>query len=274
MKRFNWQIFISFNLLFTFLIMSVSGLILYFKPEGSIARWLDWHILGLGKSGWESLHTVFSFLFLAFALFHILKIHLFNLRAYIVKYKPARFHRELYISLLITAVFLVGTALYLPPFPLVYEGGTFLSEQWAKLVEVEHESVGPRQSLEEVGAELGLDSAGIRQWQAEQDLGDLSMDASLMDNAERNGLTPQGLYDKMTKARQRDITDTNRKIYKNITITEMAVILEVEPEKIQELIRKHYGKDSVPFNCDLLQISGMVDQPPDKVKDLIMKNLG
>ena len=70
-KKFNRRAFISLYIVISFLIMTVSGLILFLAPPGRIANWTDLTIIGLTKSQWQTLHTVFTFLFVIAAAFHI-----------------------------------------------------------------------------------------------------------------------------------------------------------------------------------------------------------
>ncbi len=134
MEKFQWQVFISLMLLFVFLGLVLSGVVLYVAPEGSLARWIDWQALGLGKKDWESLHTVLSFLFVFASLMHILWINgallLHYFRGSMFGQKPI----ELMVSI---AVFVLIIALTVSPFrPLtaIYEGGNYLSDSWEKEV--------------------------------------------------------------------------------------------------------------------------------------------
>ena len=70
-KRFKFRNFTSLTLLFSLIILGLSGISLYIRPEGSIARWIDWSFLGIDKMGWEGMHTLFSFLFLIFSIIHL-----------------------------------------------------------------------------------------------------------------------------------------------------------------------------------------------------------
>ena len=70
-KVFKIRTFISVVLLFSFLLVVFSGLILYLRPEGSIARWTGWSILGIDKKGWEGIHTLFCILFLISVTIHL-----------------------------------------------------------------------------------------------------------------------------------------------------------------------------------------------------------
>jgi hypothetical protein len=272
MKKFNWQIFISLNLFFTFLLMLLSGVILYLKPEGTVARWLDWQILGVEKSGWESMHTVFSFLFMAFALLHMLKIHLFNLSSYFFNNRSGR-KRELYGSLVITAVFLIGTLFYLPPVDWIYQGGNALSDQWAEEVRVENESIEPRQSLVEVGSAIGLDREELLNWKKQGGMGALSLEESLVDNAPRVGLTPYALYKKLEDFSGRDGDTGHQHLYETITLEEIAVILDVETAVIQDYLTDRYDLSDLPAQTSLYNVSERTQVSPSAIKDQIVSGL-
>jgi hypothetical protein len=329
MKKINWQIFISFNLLFTFLIMVLSGVVLYLKPEGSIARWLDWQILGIGKSGWESVHTVFSFLFLAFALFHILKVNLRIMRAYFVNHKPSGSKRELMLSVLISAVFMAGTVMYLPPFSLVYQAGNDLSARWKEKVQLENERVGPRQSLGEVASALDMDARELGKWMEQRGLAGRCAGAALMEVADKEKMSPYALYRQLREwAGHRNVKQTHsgtntgeysrdkfsaghgndtkagsgtsgnpgrtsgenpgeiagkdttpqsnndkEHLYRSVTLEEMALVLDVRVERIQELLSERYGIPSAGSDESLYDVAIKGKYEPGRLGEKIRKHL-
>jgi len=273
MRKLKWQVFISFNLLFTFIVMFFSGVILYFKPEGTVARWLDWKVLGVDKSGWESVHTVFSFLFLAFALFHILKVHVKNLRGYILNNKTGGAKRELYFSILISLLFLAGTVMYLPPFDWIYQAGNGLSEGWSRRVQVTHQTVEPRQSLEQVAREMGMDAPELQQWMKRQGIEDLSHGATLMQHAENLGITPYTLYERMRAGTSSDPNESFNKIYHTITLEELALLFEVKVTDIQDYLMEEYDLEKVAPDASLYDISIQARQTPRKMKTHMLNHL-
>jgi hypothetical protein len=54
-----------------FLIMAVTGLVLYVVPQGRIAYWTNWTFLNLTKSNWGDVHILSSILFIIAGAFHI-----------------------------------------------------------------------------------------------------------------------------------------------------------------------------------------------------------
>lgn len=57
-------------LLLSFLAAAVSGVVLFFRPEGSIARWTGWAAFGLDKKHWEAVHIVLVLVLIIAALAH------------------------------------------------------------------------------------------------------------------------------------------------------------------------------------------------------------
>jgi hypothetical protein len=55
----------------SFLVAAVSGIVLFLRPEGSLARWTGWAVFGLDKKRWEAVHIVFVLVFLIGSLAHV-----------------------------------------------------------------------------------------------------------------------------------------------------------------------------------------------------------
>ena len=70
-QRFRFRRFTTNVLALSFLVSAVSGVILFFRPEGSLARWVGWSVFGLDKAQWEALHLVFVGVFLAVSAVHV-----------------------------------------------------------------------------------------------------------------------------------------------------------------------------------------------------------
>ena len=133
-KKFFFRSFISFNLFFSFVIMTFTGVVLYFAPPGRIARWTEWHWMGFDQSAWGALHTIFSYAFALFALFHLFFLNWKAFLTYIrskVK-KGLRRPYEFITAFLLTLLFFLGTLYDTTPFQEVMQFGKDLSEKWEK----------------------------------------------------------------------------------------------------------------------------------------------
>jgi len=116
-KRFKARAFASFGVLFSFLVTAFAGIILFFRPEGSLATWSRWNFLGIDKKGWEGIHTQFIILFIIFVVVHIY----FNWKALLnyIRKKTSESSRakiELVAALLIVAMLFVAAVNRWQPF--------------------------------------------------------------------------------------------------------------------------------------------------------------
>ncbi|TCD48874.1 DUF4405 domain-containing protein [Chlorobium sp. N1] len=131
-KAVNWRIFISLGLVTSFLMLLVSGVVLFIAPPGRVANWSGWQILGLTKSAWQDQHTLFG---LAFAVLSIFHLFLINWKAFL-SYIKARASKglshplELSLILLLTLLVGVGTALKMQPFSGITALGDQLKNGW------------------------------------------------------------------------------------------------------------------------------------------------
>ncbi|RNA64333.1 DUF4405 domain-containing protein [Prosthecochloris sp. ZM_2] len=134
-KTFSWRAFISLGLLLSFLVLLVSGVILYLAPAGRIANWTDWQILGLTKKEWQNQHTVFSLAFAILSIFHLFSINWKAFWSYLKSKtrgglaKPA----ETISILLLFTVTAIGTWMPLPPFSTIVDVGDNLTDSWEQV---------------------------------------------------------------------------------------------------------------------------------------------
>ncbi len=123
----------SLSLGFSFLIISYTGVILYIAPHGRIARWMDWHLLGLDKTQYQELHTTSMVTFLFFGIFHII----FNWKP-IVNYMKDSAHKisftkkEFLIAFVLNLLFVVGTLLPMQPFKGFIDLGEDIKSSWGE----------------------------------------------------------------------------------------------------------------------------------------------
>lgn len=113
---------IAFIVIWSFLILTLTGIILYIVPRGSISHWIDWNIIGLGKHKWANIHMIFGVVFILIAAFHLY----FNwkpLKQYFAERVSGhlRVKREFVISLIITVLIIGGAVLEIPPIRWVFD---------------------------------------------------------------------------------------------------------------------------------------------------------
>ncbi len=131
-KKFSWRAFVTFGLFFSFIIMSVSGVILYIAPPGRIAHWSEWTLWGLTKEGWQSMHTNFSLMFLILGGFHLFSINWKAFLGHIRSRVSRSLNRkwEMVTATLLSAWMFVGVVYNIPPFKTIMDWGEQFTESW------------------------------------------------------------------------------------------------------------------------------------------------
>ncbi len=99
---------ISLTIAFCFIVMSITGLFMYFGQK-------EWHAI-------ETLHILFGVIFLGFAIFHILN-NWSSITGYSKNKRENKWQKELIVAASIFGVFLIGGALEVPPFMQMAHGG-------------------------------------------------------------------------------------------------------------------------------------------------------
>lgn len=186
---------ISFLTLFSFLVLAFSGFVLYVRPEGSIARWIGWKLIGLDKSGWETVHIIFCVTFVAAGLVHFI----LNFKAVVyyltVGFNNGRRNRaELAIALLLVIALLFSAIWKVPP------------ASWLKNIrdDFKNNPAGLRvpvpfadfekQSLKKIANFLGMETEALVKKLGDRGIKVADENETLEKLARRYGLSPQSVY--------------------------------------------------------------------------------
>lgn len=185
----------SLTTLISFILLLFSSIILYVTPQGKIAFWANWKMLGLGKEQWGALHTNLGFLFIVAGIVHTV-LNWKPIMAYMknrsqqLRVFTADFNLALGITLIIT----LFTLFELPPIIGIQHFNEVLKEAAAEEYgepPYGHAEASPLKSFcQRTGLELEqainqLNAAGIE---------GVSENATLADLAEANEKTPQQIY--------------------------------------------------------------------------------
>ncbi len=198
MKKFiNFRGFVSLLIAFSFIFAFISGVILYFTPQGRIAYWINWKFLGLTKTDWTNMHIIFCIVFMITAFFHIY----YNWNALInyiyskVK-KAMNLKKELAaVSLLILLSF-IGSLKPFPPFNLLLDLSDYLKSSWIKSPDYEPpyghaellslEEFSKRRNIDLQQAILVLNEKNIKIASTKESLGVI---------AKNNKISPKQVYE-------------------------------------------------------------------------------
>lgn len=192
---FQGRRFISLVLFLSFVLLAFSGLALYLRPEGSIAHWTGWSMLGINKKGWEGVHTFFCITFLLAVAVHLV----FNWKP-IVCYLSGGIdtnrgiRRELVAAVGLVIIVLALAILRIPPASKIMEWRSAIKNGTA-VVEIQApEPDFEKRSLKEISAFLGISTDQISRILKTEGMVVMSPDDSLEKIARQNRLSPQRLY--------------------------------------------------------------------------------
>ncbi len=121
----------SFYLLFSSILLALSGVLLFISPSGRWASSIDWRVLGFDKEQWENIHVVLSIFWVAFAVYHLI----LNWKPFIgylrdrVK-KSYRFTWEMGTALALTVLLVLAAAFNWGPVNALMDWSETVKDYW------------------------------------------------------------------------------------------------------------------------------------------------
>lgn len=268
-KKFSWRAFISFGLTYSFVIIIISGIILYAAPPGRYAHWVNWTILGFTKEGWQALHTVFSYSFVILSVFHLFTINWKTFLSYLkVKTKTGLNKKlEFYTSSALTLVFFFGVIYSIPPFKSVADFSEYLTDSWEQIEEEPPIPHAELLTLTELAEQLNLSSVDeiIRKITAHEIKFD-NTEQTLQEIAKINETTPLEIYNQVTKksGTQQQGSGIGRK-----TIETFAIEVGKTPDEVMNIL--HENGIEAQKGQTLRDIGDKNNIPPRDIFDLFSK---
>ena len=127
----KWRSLTSLLLTWAFLLLSLSGIILYIAPRCSVALRINWTMLALSKEIWSALHIASALAILIAAAFHLY----FNWAAFMNHLRQKaqgtfKLHRELFVSLALILLLFLGVYYAVPPFSTLVEVHESIKDSW------------------------------------------------------------------------------------------------------------------------------------------------
>jgi len=133
---FQWRAFTSVMMTLGFVLLAVSGTVLFLAPPGRVANWTNWTMLGLRKSEWGGLHIWFGTLFLAMTVLHVI----YNWRPLISYFKDRvtrslGLRREWAVAAAVSVMVFTGTQAGVAPFSSFLDWNEEFKASWEKATE-------------------------------------------------------------------------------------------------------------------------------------------
>jgi hypothetical protein len=202
-NKFSWKAFISFGLTYSFIIIIISGIMLYASPPGRYAHWVNWTILGFSKESWQAIHTVFSYTFVILSVFHLFTINWKTFLSYLKTKTKKGMNKqwEFYLSTILTIVFFFGIVFSIPPFKSVMDLGEHLTASWEETEEVAPISHAELLTLNELAVQMNLSSVDkiTEKLKNNRIKFDNVHAQTLKGIAEVNNSTPQAIYEQINQ---------------------------------------------------------------------------
>lgn len=141
-KNLNIRSMTTFLVTAAFLLCAVTGIVLYVVPQGRIANWVDWQLLGLLKDEWAQIHIVFGLLFLIFGVVHLYPYNWPTFKAYLAKRTKGRLDykrpkREVVLASVIAVLLVAGSISKAPPLSYLFDLNAWAKGAWVISAEYE-----------------------------------------------------------------------------------------------------------------------------------------
>ncbi len=205
--KFSLRSFTSFLLVFSTLVMSWSGFILYVAPAGRIANWDNWQLMLFTKPEWQALHTIFSYLFFILAIIHLFFVNWKTFLTYIKSKIRSGINKkwELVSATFLSVVIFTGTLYSWTPFGPVMSFGEKLKGSWETRYKTP--PVAHMEEYNLVKLSEGFDNStpeGIMKILTDNNIRVRTVDATLKTIAGDNNKTPSELYNLITSGLEKN----------------------------------------------------------------------
>lgn len=209
-KKFKLRAFVSLYISIAFIIMIVSGTILFIAPPGRIAHWSYWSLLGLTKAEWQATHIIFTFVFVIAGVLHII----YNWKPLVIYFAnkisgTSSIRKELTLSIIFSAFLFIVTYYSIPPFVNVINFGEEMTDSWGNEQNEPPESHAERYTISELAVYLNLNTNQLVQrlnkngYEVKDTLQTLELLAKEYD------VYPNEIYNKLINSNNNNISNNN-----------------------------------------------------------------
>lgn len=191
----------TFLTTFSFVIVAVSGIMMFIVPPGRIASWTEWKFIGLTREEWVSIHVVLAIFFAGISIYHLIR----NWRifaSYVISKVSKELHytRELIISIVIVLFCAFGAYFQIFPFGPFITFNTWVKTLWVTSPEFEPPIAhGEDLSLVTFATRMGMDLNQAMEELKKNKISVQDVNDTLALIGDQNNISPMELYMKIKK---------------------------------------------------------------------------
>lgn len=193
--KFQIKGFTSLLLTAVFLILGISGIILYLTPRGRVANWIGWTMLGLEKQGWQAVHINLALLFLIVAGLH-LYLNWSIFWCYVKKKGSLTLNVKLetFMALLLVGMVLAGTLTRISPFSTLVNVNYQIKDYWDRWASQAPAPHAEELSLNQFADNMGLPASDLKKALQEDGMVVADAGVTIAQLAKANNRTPAEVY--------------------------------------------------------------------------------
>ncbi len=120
---------VSILLLYSLIILLISGIVLYIAPRGRYANWNNWTLMELSKTQWEDVHTIVGYLMVLLSVIHIY-LNWKPMINYLKRSGKLFMSYEFLGSTVFFILIIWGIIAYVPPFSNIMDLGEKFTDSW------------------------------------------------------------------------------------------------------------------------------------------------
>jgi uncharacterized membrane protein len=195
-KAVNVRALMAFIVTWAFAVAIITGTILYVVPQGRVAYWTDWHLIGLAKDGWSNIHIVFGAIFIVSGIWHLY----FNwkpFKKYLSERSAGHLHvkREVVIATAGTVLVVVAAIAVVPPVSWLFDLNQTVKQSWVTSPDLEPPyGHAEESSLRALARRTGIDLDPALAKLAADGLAVTGPTDNLKNIARRNDTTPMAVF--------------------------------------------------------------------------------
>ena len=197
---------IAFLVTWSFIVLTITGIILYIVPHGRVAYWIHWSLAGMEKEQWGWVHMMFGGVFIITGFLHLY----FNWKPF-TKYFADRvkghleLKQEIFIATVLTIAIFVVSVLNIPPASWVIELNSWLKGTWITSPDLEPPyGHAEEASLAGISRKMNLDLDKVMSELAENNIRFTGKKDTLENISRRNNTTPMHVYGMINKHKLSD----------------------------------------------------------------------